>query len=259
MGINDNFLDQDAYEDSDVIDSLIEESDQDEQTSQFLSEALRRIEQAKLYEAMLSHQFFSPGSAREEIIDTVTREFKAFIMQRLEILLGIKQEQALQQQMQMPFSEEEVSALKALASRMVESKKRESVLTSNPTVNQVSVQPSAPNPVQTNAIKLNPVNKTTAAKPAAKKPRRPRSQNVSQVAIKNPDGSVTAINQDYSQAVSKIAPPARMPSQFEIDQMNAAQASQNSAQKTSGNDSVSKLLATAIALSQHNNRNIKEE
>ena len=89
--------------------------------------AIARIEQAKLYEALLNHQLFAPGSARPEIIKAVRKEFKEFIQFRLEVLLGIKADgkpghtgHAQSIQVKSPFSDEETVALKDIARKLVE-------------------------------------------------------------------------------------------------------------------------------------------
>lgn len=236
--INDNFL-----EDEQMVEEIVEEFfEEEEQENEILSEAEKRIEQANLYQALLKHDLFGPGSARPEIIDSVRKEFKSFILSRLELLLGINQDSAkhLQQQVVSPFSEEELTALKAIANRLV--KKEAAIQPSVPTVNSINPSPintikpmvnalpdeptkTVKKIVKKTIIKKHPNSHVTdalkyiMAEPESKKNKRKTTQNVSDVT-----------GQDYSQAVADdpSLKPKAMPSQAEMDMINARQAEMNS-------------------------------
>ncbi len=242
----------------DQVEALSEELEQDEQATVVLGEAIKRIEQAKLYETLLKHRLFGADSARPEIINAVEKEIKAFILSRLEVLLGIRAEsQAAPARAESPFSPEETEALRAIASKLLA--KDKAVHVTQPTLNTVraTTSPSV-TPV---SVKQPTVNRVGGSKPQAqpsKKPgRRPKSQNVSSVAIQRPDGTVVAVETDYSQAVNPNRPPAAMPSQAQIDQMNAAQAAANSG--SGGNaDALGRLLNMAANQMIARNQNVKE-
>jgi hypothetical protein len=250
--VNNNFLDDNTqYQDSDteeVIEEVIEEVEEDEQeaaeTASVISEALQRIEQAKLYEALLNHQLFAPNSARPEVIKAVRKEFKEFIQFRLEVLLGMRADakvgahNAPAQSVRSPFSDEETAALKDIAAKLVA--KGRSVQ-SAPTINSVSV----PQP-QIQALSVNtgpqvqevatPTQRTTRTvtrrvvkrngqvvsetdvpqQAPAKRGPRPKTNNV------NPK-----TGQDYGQAAAPDIKPVPMPSQIAMDNMNANLAHKN--------------------------------
>lgn len=250
-----NFLENDESTENQYVEEIVEEIFEEEQheeaQNEILSEAEKRIEQANLYQALLKHDLFGPGSARPEIIDAVKKEFKGFILSRLEILLGIKQEsqKQLQVQVQNPFSEEEMSALKAIANRL--NKKDLPPQPASPTVNSVPTQaPVVTKPVintissssSNQSMNQQPVRKVVkktiihkkqlqddtldsvryASGPATeqKKSKRKSTQNIS---------SIT--DQDYGQTAVEDDPtlrPKPMPSQSEMDMINARQAEMNS-------------------------------
>lgn len=229
-GYNNNFLDD--FEQEEFAEQESAEETTEEQTQLVLSEAIKRIEQAKLYETLLKHRLFGEGSARPEIMAIVETEIKQFILSRLEVLLGIKPSaQAEQVPAKSQFDEAQVEALKALANRLIQ---KEHNTPTTPSINQMPVVEPKIQQVRPIQPTINPVGggQAQVSQPqqvAAKKrpPRRARSQNVSQVAIQNPDGSVTPVEQDYSQAVNPRKPPLAMPSQAVIDQMNAQTAASN--------------------------------
>ena len=142
--VNSNFLDTDIEEIVEEIEEeVIEETEEAEATTSIINEAIARIEQAKLYEALLNHQLFAPGSARPEIIKAVRKEFKEFIQFRLEVLLGIKADgkpghtgHAQSIQVKSPFSDEETVALKDIARKLVEKNR---LVSSVPSISAVQV------------------------------------------------------------------------------------------------------------------------
>lgn len=244
----------------DHLDEITDELAQEEQANIVLSEAVKRIEQAKLYETLLKHNLFGPNSARAEIISIVEGEIKQFILSRLEILLGIKQN--AQQNSVQVFLPEEVEALKAIANKLIT---KDKVNATQPTLNQVNHQVTINQPTQNyvplsviNQPKINPIpsNNGTNQRPAPQKKQRQktRSQNVS-----------TITNADYSQAVNPNKLPAPMPSQAQLDQINAQQAHLNSggggsALNLGGQaNPISKLIGMAAQQMMHVNRDIKEE
>lgn len=207
-----------------------------------LNEALKRIEQAKLYEALLNHDLFSEDSARPEIIEAVREEMNTFILSRLEVLMGMRTEESTVTVS--PFSDQEVAALKALAARAL----------SGP----AKTTPTAP--------VINPV---AAAGKTASRGRGKRSQATEQVAVapvapppREKSGNVsTHTGEDYSQAINTARPPLKMPSQMEIDMMHAKQAAQNAKGAAIGDGMNTPLGANVSTILQQaqRNPNIKEE
>lgn len=75
-----------------------------------------RLETADYYRSILSHEFFALDT---EAAQTVHDEIRAFIRERLEVLLGIRGDNRLPVKVELPFDPEEVEALKLLASKVL--------------------------------------------------------------------------------------------------------------------------------------------
>lgn len=243
---NDNFLDDETEEYELVPESELQEGDEvlDEiegemedmekattETLKAISEAEKRIEQANLYKAVLNGNLFAKGSARPEIIKIVDKEFKAFVMYRLEVLLGIKNEAGLrpQQAAQMvsPFSQAEITALKAIAARLNKTAPPQQQL-AQPMITPIAAesqeqiapvtQEIEPQGQQTGERMVRRVVKRkTEGQPATtKKARKPRTNNVSAIT-----------GEDLGQAQNPARPPVKMPSASMMNAMNAELAEKN--------------------------------
>ncbi len=74
-----------------------------------------RLEQARLYEMLINHDIFGGVDVNPEAINTVQNELKNFIVERLEILMGIRTEVNKIESSVLPFNEVEIDFLKQLA------------------------------------------------------------------------------------------------------------------------------------------------
>lgn len=206
-----------------------------------LSEAVNRIQQAKLYETLISAKLFAPGSADPNIIAVVENEMKTFAINKLEELLGMRSPQAAQQHVELPFDEEQIQVLSMLANRALKRSITPSMApTPTPTLNPI--QAPAESRTETSQIAaayahtpaVNTIGQAPAPqpqpqrRPAPSRPqaqpqrrppaqgRRPRTANASEKTGK-----------DLSQAVGRRRKPLAMPPQSTIDSMNANQADSN--------------------------------
>lgn len=268
--LNDNFLENDLNDQQyveEIVEEIFEEEQMEESQNEILTEAEKRIEQANLYQALLKHDLFGPGSARPEIIDSVRKEFKGFILSRLEILLGIKPETQKQAQVQVqsPFSDEEISALKAIASRLM---KKEPAQVS-PTVYSVAQAAALPQKPLINTISAAPLvesspqpKKIVKKTVVRKKVQQDLSDHVTDAIRYQPEvnpnkqkkretQNTSAITgQDYSQAIVDDNPalrPKPMPSAAEIDMLNAKQAEMNSRGTSASGDPNTAGIAAKLA------------
>ena len=83
---------------------------------QAISEAQRRIEKAGLYQAILNQNVFGTGSARQDIIEEVNNDLRGWALERLEVMLGMRQSaQAAATATQ--FTAEEAAYIRELAHR----------------------------------------------------------------------------------------------------------------------------------------------
>ncbi len=261
--MNENQTHQAPVEESEsqhLEDEWIYDDDEDglyEDEDPTINEAVKRIEQAKLYESLLKHDFFAPNSARAEIQDKVTSEIREFILERLIVLVGLKSpKQSEPVPAQLPWNPMQLEAITAMANRLIEKK--------NP-----SATPSQPVVQQFYATAQNPqVNVASTPQRAPTKPRRKkrRGEPQKQKADENlPKGtkidpatghpvSDNGVVLYKGQVPNKKNKPKRMPSQNEMNMINSAQVDS----MTSGNNQSvgSKLLNLAITNAQYNNRNI---
>ena len=257
-------------EEWEYVEEIFEEDQSDNPT---VNEAIKRIEQAKLYESLLRHDFFAPGSARPEIQSKVTKEIRDFILERLTVLVGIKQsreEIPAPVAAAMPWDESQIEALTSIADRLVE-KKTATKKTSDPvvkpyvgassstlTVNQVSTgqQQNAPkmNPPEPQ-VKVRKVKKKKVQKQSAPEPAAAKIESKQDPATGNPV-SENGITLYKGQVSNKKGVAKKMPTQREMDALNSRQVQRQS----SGGGSVGdKLLGLAITHAQNVNRNIVEE
>lgn len=112
-------LDQEAV--SEILEDpqydVFEEEDED--TSELMANANLRLEQGRLYQMILENNIFADTNADPRAIKNVQREIRKFVTERLETMLGIRQEVKVQETVvSSPFNDLEVSALKMLASRV---------------------------------------------------------------------------------------------------------------------------------------------
>ncbi|MGH7241366.1 MAG: hypothetical protein ACREGB_03665, partial [Candidatus Saccharimonadales bacterium] len=240
-----NFAENPNVQYADTVDQVLEdefaEQAASEEQSFVLSEAIKRIEQAKLYETLLKHQLFAPGSARPEVIDVVSTELKVFILNRLETLLGMKPEPTKTVATQ-TFSDVQITALKTLADRMVA---RDGIQPTNPQVVAAGeksrpapvTQPSI-NPVPGSShhtpnglgIQVNASAQARQQRPAPVRRGKPRTANTSTFSVGGQPP------QDYGQAgpAPGAVRPLPMPSQAAMNAANSAKAGQASIETGGG-------------------------
>lgn len=179
-------LDEAAVEEitSESPTDVFEEDEQD--NFSLMSDANLRLEQGRLYQMVLANDIFGETDADPKAIRNVQREIRKFVRERMEIMLGIKQEQVAQPTMvSSPFNDMEVTVLKMLASKATGGKTEE-------IVRPVVPAPSQPKKDGITAISGNlransaptPVSKPVRQLPPAQKAKeKPKS------AISNDEGS----------------------------------------------------------------------
>ena len=169
-----------VYQKEDIDESELEEIvenssfDLDEKEATTVFNARLRLEQANLYEMLINHDLFSGVEANKQAIENVQNELKAFIVTRLELLLGIRKpikeviSPTKEVDIDIPaseFNEIEVEFLKALAYKGTNGRSSESA--------PKSIQPAK---LQQSTSKKNSIqplslgNKVKAKSPPAKKP-----------------------------------------------------------------------------------------
>ena len=238
----------------DVVDEALGYEQEGYQGSEVLEEAIERIEQAKLYESLIKHDFFGPGSARQEIQDRVTREIRGFILERLEILLGIKSpaSKIINVKAISQFDDAEIDALKEIAGRLIQKSRQIPERQIEPQVQQYSNQTYEPKPQQTKP--LSPKVNQVRSQPKQTQ-RQSKSQPKSEGLASTPEERL--LNGTYKpQAVSKTNPPKPMPNQMMMNMMNAQEVAKR--QATGATGVVDQMLRLAINTSQAINKDVIE-
>lgn len=90
--------------------------DEEEDYESVLADANLRIELATLYKLIMNHDLFDGVDVDARAIDTVHREIRKFARERMEIMLGMRQETPKEAIVSSPFNDLEVVVLKKLAS-----------------------------------------------------------------------------------------------------------------------------------------------
>ena len=254
-------MSQEFWDDNNQVDNqenYVDEVIYDEsRVPEVMDEVLKRIEQAKLYESLIRHDFFAAGSARPEIQQAVTDEIRSFILKRLEILVGIKspeQDKIIVQQVNNIFTDDQVSALRDIADRLIQKSQPQNTVT-QPQVKQFVAQTQEVRPAQVHSSTPK-VNQTKAPQPKPRqKVQQPSKQPVNEM---TPEQRLDPNSGVYKpQAVSKVNPPKAMPSQIVMNAMNAQEVMKRQQNGAGGiNDQILKL---AIGASQSLNKNIVED
>lgn len=112
------------------IDDVKEEDEDNEDVSSVLSDARLRLEMGKLYELIMKHELFEGVDADPKAIKSVQKEIRAYAQERMEIMLGMRQEQSKEQANSFPmelfpFNSLEVEVLKALAATATKGESRD--------------------------------------------------------------------------------------------------------------------------------------
>jgi hypothetical protein len=163
------------------LENLIEtEEDEEYYNNLVLSDARLRLVQGSLYERIMNHNIFEGYDADPIAIKNVDREIKKYARERMEIMLGMRQEKPVQTQpVQSPFADLEISILKALVS------KGTGGVSSSPELNKISssgsqklntIQGPAKQALQPLAPpqKATPRQQTPVAPPAVAQPQEAR-------------------------------------------------------------------------------------
>lgn len=138
----------------------------EEDSSEILTDARFRLEQGRLYEMVLNHDIFDGVEADKRAIKSVQNEIRAYAQERMEIMLGMRQEKSQEDNTNayaafnevFPFNSLEVEALKSLAAAATKGASRDAA--------PLEIGPQAPPP----RTSLNPIGKGSGqTKPVVQK------------------------------------------------------------------------------------------
>lgn len=204
---------EDSFEEEieDWADQFQEDEEDESDFGMSVMESARiRLEQGRLYEMLIKHDLFEGVDAIPEAVAKVQKELKEYIVERLEILLGMRVETKKQQPQQVitppQFNDLEVQALKMIAAQVTKGASKTAPTT------QVTMQAeSAPEP-KLNTIKEKPksLNKLQVAperRPAPAPAHKPAARPVQQ---KQPEKQVVRPQKQVVQSSAK-KPPVKIP------------------------------------------------
>lgn len=176
------------------------EEEQEEETATVLTDARLRLEQGKLYELIMKHDLFDGVEADAKAIKNVQKEIRAYAQERMEIMLGMRQEQQKESgsfPMELfPFNSLEVEALKALAAAATKGASRDA--------EPLDLGAQAP----AARVALNPIGKntgrTTPAKIVQKAPAKKLAQKPVAPVKRKVDANVQRILQEEGVTLDQI-------------------------------------------------------
>lgn len=158
---------------------LFEEEEED--FSDIMLDANLRLEQGRLYQMILQTDLFGQTDADPRAVRNVQREIRKVVRERMEVMLGIRQEQQAQETIvSSPFNDLEVTVLKMLASKMskgaTETQEQAPLPPKKDGITQVSGNLRSNNtltPVGQSRTTAKPLPKTPVKQPV--KPAKPKS------------------------------------------------------------------------------------
>lgn len=163
-----------------------EEAVQEEDFSSVLSDAKLRLAQGSLYEMLMNNNLFENMEGVDpRAVKNVEREVMNFAKERMEIMLGMRQEATQEPSMSassFPFNDLEVEALKAIASAATKG------ATQAPEAQQFTAASSAPAPrpgLKTISLKSPSRPAVTQKAPAPAAPAKPLAQKPATPVTKN--------------------------------------------------------------------------
>ena len=151
--------------------------EEEEDTAFLMSDANLRLEQGRLYQMVLQGDIFADTNADPKAIRNVQREIHKFVRERMEVMLGIRQEKVQETIVSSPFNDMEVTVLKMLASKM---SKGQTETVSQPTPQALPATPKKDG-ITSISGSLRPQT-TPVGRPLSKTPAKPLQKAQKQVA-----------------------------------------------------------------------------
>lgn len=146
--------------DQEFLDAILEDPEADLES--VLADANLRIELATLYKLIMNHDLFDGMDVDQRAVDTVHKEIRRFARERLEIMLGMRQEVAKSTVVSSPFNDLEVDILKKLASAASKG------ATQSPEANKTAQVLKQPRKEGLNTIGVQKVQKPNVVAPVKK-------------------------------------------------------------------------------------------
>jgi hypothetical protein len=197
---------EEPAEDS-VTEALEELEEQPSEDDPELFDVDLKLEIAAYYRAILKHEFFDTSEDSPKSAKIVDGEIRAFIKERLEHLLGVRIAPT-RQEVRLPFSEDEIGALKLLAAKVM---KKPTLVTESPVKRMETPVLSKP-VIKPKAQPLQATRRPTVTAPVQPpKPKQKTASRPAQAPQKAPSAPVQekpaspapGVTQTYINAVGK--------------------------------------------------------
>lgn len=107
--------------------------DEEEDTASLMVDANLRLEQGRLYQMVLQNDIFAETNADPRAIKNVQREIRKYVRERMETMLGIRQEAQVQIKEQVRHPADDLNDMEVAALKMVASKVTKGASESAPT------------------------------------------------------------------------------------------------------------------------------
>lgn len=219
-----------AFSYENVAQDLTQEAaEYEEDDSVLVNDVRLRLEQGKLYEMLLKHDLFGDVDADKRAIRNVQREIRSFIKERLEVLLGIKQDPKLTPPARQglglaesQFTDVEVMLIKKLLSKMSNGATERATSVSTQQISPVASTPSSG---------LNKLQqpKAAAVRVSPKKIKEPASQiNISDQKIKK------ILEEKFGEQEMPLGKPANQIKASELMERNKRISQRQASRKATG-------------------------
>lgn len=184
-------------------------------------DAIQRIKMANLFQLLTDRELFEENEGDLEIIEMVEGEIRQFALYRLEQLIGMRDNTGVIQiqNTSNPFTGDEIKALKLLA---------QSALSMTGNVHQSPTRASqVPATVPTPVFASNPPMPTLEAKPVRR--RRSKNKTVDATVPSQPvdPNNIEDVLKNTKYQNKPITQPIPMPTQMQMDMINAELAESN--------------------------------
>lgn len=231
-----------VYEDEVEESEEISEEESEILDDKVLKDASLRLEQGNLYKMLLKHNLFEDVDADERAVNNVQREMRAFIRERLEVLVGLKEDPRIQKKkvsVEGQLSGVELAVLKQFLSKAVSAQTEGAEDQQQRPVRQGSTKLS---PVVGNTKKSN-VRVVTKAKPQKGQQRAQSAPQEEPRLTKSPKDMSPAELLEYNKSVAArqagkkamaVGKKIPMPDTEQVNMLYAQRTAQSSGQAAGG-------------------------
>lgn len=213
----------DQYDQAEM--DISEQEDMDPEIMELLSgeqdlveNATFRLEQGRIYEMLMKHDLFEGVQVDKRASAKVNAEIKSFVMERLEILLGIKAEKERKTEVnfkvKLPFNQMEIDAIKDMAFKLTKGKSG-SLEEIEAVVEKEELEVLKPK------VRMAPISRPAPVKPQMQQIQRPKPQQRAMAPMSQPKQQLQRRPQPKPKAPEKKFASVSEMSEQDLIQRNA--------------------------------------